>query len=74
MTLREQVSMLLSIHDGDDRCGCLAQALETALDAETKESAMRDVETSLRTCLADHPSGSTWRRRMVDDLTVEDHQ
>lgn len=70
MTPREQVTLLLSIHDGDDRCRCLARCVEAALDAETKESAMRDVETALRDCLADHPAGSTWRRRMVDEITT----
>ena len=68
VTPREQLTMLLSIHDGDDRCRCLARCVETAVDAETKEAAMRELDGILRTCLADHPAGGTWRRRMVDGL------
>lgn len=56
----EQLELLLSIHDGDDRCGCLAGI---AADLARGRIATADAVTIMRACLAEHPAGATWRGR-----------
>ena len=53
-----ELELLLRLHDGDDRCGCLRQALLAAIDGNTDTSI-----TILRQCLEQHPAGSTYYRR-----------
>lgn len=59
--------LLLRIHDGDDRCGCLRLIIErlTSEDAAQEQDA---VTTRLLACLEHHPSGSLYRslHRTVD--------
>lgn len=59
---RQMIEMLLAIHDGDDRCGCLAQSVRAALDADT-EWAQGVIVELLQLCIANHPAGSTHRQR-----------
>lgn len=58
--MREEIERLLDAHDGDDRCGCLAASVRAALDGEPEQ-----VRTLLRTCIAEHPAGLTYRNEMV---------
>jgi hypothetical protein len=52
-----ELALLLRLHDGDDRCGCLRDALlDLANDGTT------DVATRIRECLEQHPSGSSYYR------------
>lgn len=53
----DSLDVLLRIHDGDDRCGCLRLAI-LLIDSNQREEA---IET-IRECLEMHPSGSIYRR------------
>lgn len=59
MELREQADLLLSYHDGDDRCGCLRTIVTGLLDEELTLSRLVDL---LSTCLSEHPAGTSMRR------------
>ena len=51
------IDVLLNIHDGDDRCGCLREIIRDLLaDPHT------DVLPALRECIERHPAGLTYRR------------
>lgn len=55
-TTSDQIVFLLSVHDGDDRCGCLADLIRQLTSGEA--IADEQVEERLRWCLQHHPSGS----------------
>lgn len=55
--MNEHLRLLLRLHDGDDRCGCLRKALEYAL-ARRPESVIEQV---VEQCLTSHPAGSRYR-------------
>jgi hypothetical protein len=49
--------LLIRIHDGDDRCGCLRLALAQALDGWPPEV----IAVTVEECLRAHPAGSIYR-------------
>lgn len=53
----DHLALLLRLHDGDDRCGCLRKALAGALDG----SSVQLIETLIEECLRVHPAGSRYR-------------
>ena len=53
----DHLRLLMRIHDGDDRCGCLRLALAQALDGWTAGRIAETVED----CLRSHPAGSVYR-------------
>ena len=55
--MREHLVLLLRLHDGDDRCGCLRRALSDALQGLSVEG----VEALVEECLRSHPAGSRYR-------------
>ena len=55
--MTEHLALLLRLHDGDDRCGCLRLALEQAVEGEPETI----VTTTIEACLRTHPAGSRYR-------------
>ena len=51
------IDVLLNIHDGDDRCGCLREIIRDLL-----ADPHADVLPALRECIERHPAGLTYRR------------
>ena len=60
-----ELALLLRLHDGDDRCGCLGRALLLACtDGPTQAILTRweiEIPDLIRSCLEHHPSGSVYR-------------
>lgn len=59
-----ELDLLLRLHDGDDRCGCLRQAiLLLAWEGPLSGIATRRIRASslIRECLEQHPAGSVYR-------------
>ena len=54
-----RLELLLRLHDGDDRCGCLRDALIAVVDTHSEDTALLILEV----CLEQHPSGSSYYRR-----------
>lgn len=63
MSLAE-LNALLRLHDGDDRCRCLAVALFALAEGSTT---VEDVAEQVRRCLETHPAGSSYYRRTSSD-------
>lgn len=57
--MNDHLRLLIRLHDGDDRCGCLRIALSQALDGWSVE----DIAATVEECLRNHPSGSIYRGR-----------
>jgi len=51
------IDVLLNVHDGDDRCGCLREIIRSLM--ADPEAAVLPV---LRECIERHPAGLTYRR------------
>ena len=51
------IDVLLNVHDGDDRCGCLRSIIRTLLDDPAA-----NILTELQKCIETHPAGLTYRR------------
>lgn len=56
--VREELDLLLRLHDGDDRCGCLRSAFLAAIDG-----CLEDAVAIIRDCLESHPAGSSYYRK-----------
>lgn len=67
MELREQADLLLSYHDGDDRCGCLRVIVTGLLNDDITLFRLVDV---LSTCLSEHPAGTAMRRDFGRDFST----
>ena len=50
------LDLLLDLHDGDDRCGCLRKIISMSEQLDDKQ-----VLEALELCLKEHPSGSVYR-------------
>lgn len=55
--MNDHLRLLLRLHDGDDRCGCLSAALESAVNGADEAS----IATLIEDCLKSHPAGSRYR-------------
>jgi hypothetical protein len=53
----EHLALLLRLHDGDDRCGCLRKAVIEAMGG----CSVGYVEEIVEDCLRSHPAGSRYR-------------
>lgn len=52
----DALDVLLRLHDGDDRCGCLRKVVRL-IDAGERGQAV----DALESCLQQHPAGSLYR-------------
>lgn len=69
------VDLLLMLHDGDDRCGCLKEAFGIALerrDADDLEDVEKRVAWVLTYCLSAHPAGIAARDLGFPPAEVDD--
>lgn len=60
-----ELGLLLNIHDGDDRCGCLRHIIDVWVEGTTLGISIDDLYgasvVSLLACLEHHPAGSLYR-------------
>ena len=55
--MSEHLALLLRLHDGDDRCGCLRAIIGQLL----LDGSEANVQLGLEFCLQNHPAGSRYR-------------
>lgn len=66
MEPREHLGMLLDWHDGDDRCGCLAELVGVVVDGDVD---LAGAVEWVSQCLAEHPAGLTMRTAFTRGVT-----